>query len=214
VKGASLLILDDGLQSPALAYDFSFAVVDGAVGIGNGLCIPAGPLRAPVEAQMARVSAVVIVGEGRAGDRIAELAQGEGKPVLGAMLRPDERVASILAGRKVLAFAGIGLPRKFFATLASIGAEVVGECPFPDHYRYTGETIRHLQLMAARRNALLVTTEKDIARLRSLSGKFAPDLPAPLALPVSLEFDVNILGSILRQGLDRSPRKQETRFSE
>jgi tetraacyldisaccharide 4'-kinase len=186
--GAKLLILDDGLQNPALEKDLRLIVVDAQAGIGNGLCLPAGPLRAPLQAQLEWASAVLIVGEAAQGARLADAAQCLGKPVLQARLVIPADQAAGLAGRRVYAFAGIGRPAKFFASLAEIGAEVVAGRGFPDHYAYRRDDILRLQRAANAADACLVTTEKDFARLRPLAGFVAPDLPAPLPIPVEMVF--------------------------
>ena len=123
--GADVIVMDDGLQNPALAKRLTIAVVDAGVGVGNGLCLPAGPLRAPLNPQWALADAIVLVGDGAAGDQVARAAHDHGKTVFRARLAPDAAAAADLAGRKVLAFAGIGRPEKFFATLAEIGADIV-----------------------------------------------------------------------------------------
>lgn len=194
-EGAGVLILDDGLQDPALEKDIRLAVVDGASGVGNGLCLPAGPARAPLAAQIDFVSAVVIVGAGLPGAKIAARARAAGKPVVAARLVADAAVAAELKGRRIYAFAGIGRPQKFYAALSALGAEVVGTASFPDHHPYRGGEIARLQRAARRANARLVTTEKDLAR----GGLWDPDLPQPVALPVEMRFsDPDLLDTILR----------------
>jgi tetraacyldisaccharide 4'-kinase len=162
--GASAIIMDDGLQNPSLSKDLSLAVVDAAVGVGNGHVIPAGPLRAPLRAQWPRVDAVLLIGDGAPGEVFVALAVERGKPVLRARLRPAADGAS-LAGRRVLAFAGIGRPDKFFATLAELGADVVARRAFADHHPYHPAELAVLRAEAARQGLLLVTTAKDAARL-------------------------------------------------
>jgi tetraacyldisaccharide 4'-kinase len=159
--GASALVLDDGLQNPALAKDYAIAVIDGEAGFGNGLCFPAGPLRAPLASQAPFVSAEVAVGGGPSPAR----APGAAKPLFRARLEADAIVASELIGRPVLAFAGIARPEKFFATLEGIGAIISGRRRFPDHYVYDGRDIAELAAVARRRGLTLVTTEKDYVRL-------------------------------------------------
>ena len=134
--GASVVIMDDGLQNPSLAKDLAIAVVDGASGIGNGLALPAGPLRAPLERQLGHVGAVVIIGAGAAGERVAAEARRAGVPVHAARLVADAAAAAAIRRRPVLAFAGIGRPEKFFATLEDAGAVVVERVAFPDHHRF------------------------------------------------------------------------------
>lgn len=163
--GASVVVLDDGLQNPSLEKDLTFAVVDAGVGVGNGLCPPAGPLRAPLTAQWPRVQALAIVGEGDRADALASEARRRGLPVLDARLEPDAAVAARLRSRRVVAFAGIGRPQKFFDTLSDIGAQVVERESFADHHRYARPEIERLVARARQLDAMLVTTEKDAVRL-------------------------------------------------
>jgi tetraacyldisaccharide 4'-kinase len=162
--GVDNLILDDGHQDPALSKDVSLVVVDGETGFGNGLCIPAGPLREPLGAGLARADAVVLMGADRA--RVAEqvAAAAPALPVLAARLVPVA-AALKLKGRRVFAFAGIGRPEKFRATLAEIGAEIQDFRPFPDHYRYTRDEASLLLGEAMAADSMAVTTAKDWVRL-------------------------------------------------
>lgn len=157
--GAKLLLLDDGHQNPRLAKDLSLLVVDGEYGFGNGSVLPAGPLREPIAAGLARAQAVVLLGEDRAG--IAPLLAG--RPLLRARLVPEH--AAGFAGRSIVAFAGIGRPAKFFATLEGCGAQLVARHGFPDHHPYREAELRRLQQEADASRALLVTTAKDAVRL-------------------------------------------------
>ena len=158
--GAGVLVMDDGLQNPGLAKDFSLLVIDGATGFGNGRVIPAGPLREPVAAAAARCAAAVLIGEDRTGARDA---LPPGLPVLGARL--EQQGIADLAGRRVLAFAGIGIPEKFFAGLRAAGAVLAGTAAFPDHHPYTAAELRRVLARAAAAGALAVTTPKDAVRL-------------------------------------------------
>ncbi|MGU3667760.1 tetraacyldisaccharide 4'-kinase [Methylobacterium sp. A49B] len=160
--GADAVVMDDGLQNPILAKDLSLAVVDGPAGLGNGLPFPAGPLRAPLARQWPHVSGLIVVGDGAAGDVLAREAERRGLPVYRARLVRD---GDALAGRRCLAFAGIGRPEKFFATLAEAGAEVAGTRAFPDHHPYRERDLAALAAEARRLGADLVTTEKDAVRL-------------------------------------------------
>jgi tetraacyldisaccharide 4'-kinase len=156
-----VLVLDDGLQNPTLHQDLGLLVVDGATGFGNGRVLPAGPLREPVLAGAARCRAAVLIGADRTG---AIAALPPGLPLLQAWLVHGPGVAA-LAGRRVLAFAGIAAPQKFFASLADTGVPLAGHVPFPDHHPYTERELRRLLEQAARLDALPVTTAKDAVRL-------------------------------------------------
>ena len=177
--GADALIMDDGLQNPELVKDLALAVVDGETGFGNGLCLPAGPLRAPLKAQLRLVKGLVVVGgdDAAVGD-ISRLAAG--KTVLRANLEPDALAAAPLIGREVVAFAGIARPEKFYATLRRVGAQIVATRDFPDHHHYKPREIEALREEAARRGALLATTEKDAARLSPREARWVTTLPVTL----------------------------------
>lgn len=167
--GARIVIMDDGHQNPALRKAASLVVVDGGYGFGNGRVIPAGPLREPVAEGLARADAVVMLGADEAGIA-AQLPPG--LPVLHGFLEPDE-AAHALAGETVHAFAGIGRPEKFFATLRALGCTLGRTRAFPDHHPYTRAEVRAIVDAAWAAGALPVTTEKDSVRL-------PPDLRAPV----------------------------------
>ena len=194
--GAIVVVMDDGLQNPSLVKDLSLAVVDAGAGIGNGLPFPAGPLRVPLERQWRHLDALVLVGEGEAGERVAVLARDRGLPVFRALLLPD-LAGRGFAGRKVLAFAGIGRPAKFFATLRDAGADVVAERSFPDHHPYREAELASLVAEAKRLGAGLMTTQKDLVRLpAAFVGRVE-------ALAVSLAFeDERGVVSLLRRLID------------
>lgn len=175
VAGAALaaglgdvVVMDDGLQNPALHKDLRFAVVDGESGVGNGHCVPAGPLRAPLTEQLRHVDAVIVIGDGEAGQNVAALARREDVTVIGARLEPDRSAAAALANRDVLAFAGIGRPEKFWKSLAQAGARIGMARAFADHHAYTRSDIAGLLGDASTKGLLAVTTEKDWVRLDSL----------------------------------------------
>ncbi len=160
--GATVIVMDDGLQNPSLAKDLALAVVDAGAGIGNGRVFPAGPLRAPLPRQWPHVGGVILVGAGEAGERVAAQAVVQGVPVYRARLVSEP---SAIVGRRVLAFAGIGRPEKFFATVQEAGATLAGHRAFPDHYPYRPADLAALADEARRLGAGLVTTEKDAVRL-------------------------------------------------
>jgi tetraacyldisaccharide 4'-kinase len=157
--GAQVLVLDDGLQNPTLAKDLSLLVIDGASGFGNGRVLPAGPLREPIAAGAARCQAAVLIGPDRAG-----AARQVALPMLHAKLVPAPEIAA-LAGQRVLAFAGIAMPDKFFAMLREAGIVLAGSVPFPDHHAFGERDLRRLAADAARLDAIPVTTPKDAVRL-------------------------------------------------
>lgn len=156
---ARLLLLDDGFQNPSLAKDLSLVVVDGETGFGNGLVFPAGPLREPVARGLARADALIVMGEDRHG-----LAAAAPVPVLRARLVPRMPL-SFAPGAPLVAFAGIGRPEKFFATLRGLGAVPAAEEAFPDHHRFREDELLRLEGVAAGFGGRLVTTDKDAVRL-------------------------------------------------
>ncbi len=169
--GADLVILDDGYQNPALIKDISIVVVDGGAGFGNGRLMPAGPLRELPASGLARAHAAVILGEDSSDADVAIAAEGPvGLPVFAARLEAAADAGS-LAGKRVLAFAGIARPQKFFETLSAIGADIADSLVFNDHHPYTGPEISDILERAKALNAVAVTTEKDHVRLGSDQGR-------------------------------------------
>jgi tetraacyldisaccharide 4'-kinase len=167
--GADVILLDDGFQNPSFVKHLSLLVVDGTFGLGNGKVFPAGPLREPFARGIARAQALVLIGEDRTG---IERLLPAGFPLFRARLAVSR--APKLAGCRVLAFAGIGRPEKFYATLREAGAEIVITHDFPDHYPYEKAEIRHLLELARSEDCLPVTTAKDRLRLpRSLRDDIA-----------------------------------------
>lgn len=159
---APALVLDDGLQNPSLAKDLSLLVIDGAYGVGNGRIIPAGPLRESLSSAIDRCHAVLIIGKDVHGitSRLPKT-----KPILRAKLTPDN--AASFSGRRVIAFAGIGRPEKFAASLRDAGVEVIALRSFADHHPYRESEIARLIAEASAAKAQLVTTAKDYVRLPS-----------------------------------------------
>jgi tetraacyldisaccharide 4'-kinase len=182
-RNASVILMDDGFQNPAIAKDASLIVIDGERGVGNGRVFPAGPLRAPLPPQLARTDALIIVGSGAAAGQAAAAIAAKGLPVLRAHLVPDDAVVAALRGKRVLAFAGIGDPSRFFATLRNSGIEVTAQRAFADHHRYSQSEIEALLAEAASHGLTAVTTEKDVARLGAARSK------AITAFPVTMKFE-------------------------
>jgi tetraacyldisaccharide 4'-kinase len=184
---ASVILMDDGFQNPSVAKDASLIVIDSERGLGNGRVLPAGPLRAPLKPQLARTDALVVVGDGKAGAEVAAAVSARGGQVFAAQLKPDEASLAALGGKRLLAFAGIGDPARFFRTLRGCGLEVVRERGFADHHVFSEGDLDTLQADARRDQLVLVTTEKDFARLRG--GAEPPAFGSEIAaFAVTLEF--------------------------
>ena len=185
-EGVDLVIMDDGFQSARLRFDYALLVVDSRRGLGNGRLIPAGPVRAPVVDQLRHASALLRIGEGDAADRVVRLAARAAKPIRSARLAP--RDAGGLAGRRVLAFAAIGDPGKFFATVEAVGADPGLTRAFPDHHVYSEEDAADLLETAQEKGLALVTTAKDMARLKDAHGRVAELSRAATVIAVDLVF--------------------------
>jgi tetraacyldisaccharide 4'-kinase len=145
-------------------------VIDSDRAIGNGQVIPAGPLRAPLAVQLDRTDALIVIGGGSGADAVAGCIAAQGKPVLRAHFRPDDAVLAALRGKRVLAFAGIGDPVRFFNTLSASGIDVVRGRTFADHHPFSRRQIEALTAEAKRDGLTPVTTEKDLARLQGGAG--------------------------------------------
>lgn len=187
-EGASVIVMDDGFQNPSLEKDCSLLVIDGETGVGNGDVFPAGPLRAPLGAQLARAQGIVRVGSGDMSRAVEERAHVKGLPVFAARLLPAPEAAADLKGKKVSAFAGIGRPEKFFATLRALGADVKETRGFGDHHRFSAAEARDLVAAAKARELTLVTTEKDLARMQN-EPSLAELAAAAKTLPVQMRFE-------------------------
>jgi tetraacyldisaccharide 4'-kinase len=162
--GCDFLIMDDGFQSARIHMDYALMVVDARYGLGNGRVIPGGPLRAGLADQLLFADAILKMGEGTAADSLVRRAARAGKPIFDARVRP--RDAAAFAGRRFLAFAGIGHPEKFFDSVAQAGGVVTIKRPFPDHHVFAPDELGDLAKAAEKAGLGLVTTAKDAARLR------------------------------------------------
>ncbi len=190
----TVIVMDDGLQNPALAKNLSIAVVDARRGLGNGCVIPAGPLRAPIAMQLGLADAIVVnrppamhAGEPRQHDVASDLRLRFEGPVLEASVGPAPGTRS-LTGQRVLALAGIANPGRFYALLEGLGAKIAGRAEFADHHEFTDGDAAYVLAEAARLGADVVTTEKDHVRLAGRSGALA-QLQA-MAMPVPIELRI------------------------
>ncbi|MEH6544869.1 MAG: tetraacyldisaccharide 4'-kinase [Sneathiella sp.] len=164
IAGADILIMDDGFQNPGLHKDLSLLVIDGDYGIGNGRLLPAGPLREPIDNALARAQAVVQVGG--AANSLAALGIKQDLPLFRTHLVPDPK-AKVITAERVVAFAGIGRPEKFYDSLRRSGCELIESFSFADHHVYTADELMKMVEAATSQDAALVTTRKDYVRLSS-----------------------------------------------
>lgn len=199
-RGFTHILMDDGLQNPSLAKSLSFALVDGRRGLGNGAVIPAGPLRAPLNAQLRLVDAIIVnhgyAPEGQSSDqrRPDALANFE-RPIHHATIAPVGDMSWLQHG-PVIAFAGIGAPQHVFAMLRTLGARLVAEVAFADHHAFSEREAYDLLARANSAGAILVTTEKDRARLSGLDGARGELRAATRPLPIRLHLDAADAASI------------------
>ena len=186
-----IVVADDGLQHYALERDVEIAVVDGLRGLGNGLCLPAGPLREPAS-RLGECDWVVANGAAAGLAARESVMRACATAVVhlmtGERLDPAKFVARHPA---VLAVAGVGNPERFRATLAALGID----CPlraFPDHHRFVRADV------AAADGTAVLTTEKDAEKLKAL-----PDIAHCWYLEIEMRFEEpvdELLASILAAG--------------
>lgn len=187
--GCDFAIMDDGFQSRRLAWDLALVVVDAAHGLGNGHVIPGGPMRAPLAVQARHADALLVVGDGQAAAKAVRACARAAKPVLTARL--EAKAGADFSGRRALAFCGIGHPRKFFASLADAGADIVRERVFPDHHVFSEDECAELLADAEALDAAPVTTRKDMVRLEHGRPGARALAERTLVLDIVMTFEVD-----------------------
>ena len=177
--GADVIVLDDGMQNPSVHKDLTIMVVDADAGFGNGAIFPAGPLRESLNAGLAKAQIIVAIGQA---EKVVKLqSQITSRPVLHGSIEILQ-MGMDWQGMRVLAFAGIGRPKKFFDSLSSAGADVMQTRSFGDHQKLPNSLLARLEAEAAGLDAQLVTTEKDAARLPKAWQQKVLTLPVRLRL--------------------------------
>ena len=184
----AVIIMDDGLQNPALAKDLTLAVVDAARGFGNEFVIPAGPLRAPLAFQLGLADVIIINGAhgDRARQQMAKIAHSKSIAQLSAHPLPQGDT-SWLKDAKVIAYAGIANPERFFGLLEKLGSTVVERVAFGDHQTMSNDDAEMLMALADQHGAQLITTEKDLVRLTGLDRARIELKKKSKTLPIMLE---------------------------
>jgi tetraacyldisaccharide 4'-kinase len=161
---ADVILLDDGLQNPSIKKDYSILVIDGNQGLGNGALFPAGPLRESFVSAIKKSHCVIAIDDTEG--KIRELTPPHIEFVRARIVPSPESHSFVTQGnRKLLPFAGIGYPEKFFNTLRRIGGTIVETVSFPDHHTYSHEELKELIRKAKMHDAQLITTTKDYVRL-------------------------------------------------
>ena len=220
--GATVIVLDDGFQHRTIAKDLEIVVVNGQAPWGNARLFPRGMLREPMAA-LGRADLVVVTNPPGAAE-VEAVSREVGRhnrraPVLTAVyevvdaydLDSGRRLgAEALAGRRLLAFAGLGTPRGFADTLAAAGVRVPGLVEFPDHHWYAGDEVADLARQSIAVGAEgLITTEKDAVRLRGLP---APRVPLwVLSVRLRLTGGTDVWVQALARTLARDRARDETR---
>lgn len=154
-KGATLLIMDDGLQNPGLYQDFKITVFDGQLPLENQYTFPAGPFRENFSQGLKRIDHLMLLNFTEIPAWAAEKSYTLAKTVTTQQPTAD----------RYIAFAGIGYPDKFFNLLRHQKFNLIETIPYPDHYDYSDQEITHLLQKAEHQKAQLITTEKDLVKL-------------------------------------------------
>ncbi len=209
-QGVDLIIMDDGFQSARIAIDYALVVVDGNRGLGNGFMLPAGPVRAPLSEQLLHVTGLLTVGESKVNDGFIRRMSRAGKASYLASVKP--RNAEEFQGVRVLAFAGIADPEKFYRTLEEMGAVIVKRRSFADHQHLAEDEMMGLIEDAKRDDLTLVTTAKDYVRLSGMPGAASELEKSTRVLEIEMAFDDPAApGWIINQALSLYKKRQANR---
>ena len=188
-RKTDLIIMDDGFQNPTLAKTLSILSLDSAVGLGNERIFPAGPLRAPLNFQLAAADAIIITGSSK--NQLKETLKTKhnfNKPIFSGEVKPNTDIDWVRE-KPILAYAGIARPEKLFKSLEQVGGQVIRRTPFPDHYQFKAKDAEQLIKLAIKDDLQLITTEKDMVRINAANHHQLRALKRmSQAFPVSFEF--------------------------
>ena len=173
-EGADIVLLDDGHQNFSIEKNISILVFDAEHNLANEQIFPVGNLRESLSSAIIRADFFICIGSPASRKKFkktfpehykSKFIEGEFKPNIIPKLR----------NRKLVAFCGIGRPEKFFSMLKRLNTQVVQEVSFPDHHFYTDRQLSNIFKIADKKNALVVTTEKDYVKLsKSFKKKIYP----------------------------------------
>ena len=202
-QDVDLIIMDDGFQNPHLKKDFTLVVVDAERGIGNGFCMPAGPLRANLSRQLSMTDALLIVGQSDVAANLVRRVAKMARPIIQANIRLLG--ASKFKNKKILAWCGIAAPQKFFGSLEKVGAKIMHRRAFDDHHPLGDDECNELLELAQAENLILASTAKDIARLQRMGDAQQKLLDATVPLNIELEFEnVRMIEQIIARAIDHA----------
>jgi len=162
-----VVIFDDGLQDRSINYDLKFVCFNNFKWIGNGLLIPAGPLREKVES-ISKYDAAFINGNTADNSNLKSLIKRYSSEIkiFESHYSPTNFDQFDINERYII-FSGIGNPESFKETLTSNKLNIIREIIFPDHYNYTQVDIDKIKLQAKNLSAKIITTEKDYIKIKS-----------------------------------------------
>lgn len=187
-KNNNLIIMDDGLQNNSVQKDINIAVFDGEEGIGNGRVIPSGPMRENLKFGLKKIKIVLIIGEDKRNiSNLIKLTNNKIK-IFYAAFEPDIKVIKNLKNKKIIAFAGIGFPNKFYHLLKKMHLNILETKDFSDHHIYKKNELNLLIQKSNALNATLITTEKDYVKIDEMQDEIKKNiLPFPVKLRVEKE---------------------------
>ena len=175
----NVIIMDDGLQNYQLKHDIKLLLVDKHLKLGNGYCLPAGPLRQPIKRGLTGIDKIILTGEGN--DNENNVFQTFNIPIINSNIKSTNLPK--IKKEKLLAFCGLANPNKFFETLKRYGYKISFAKKFPDHYVYKKDDINNLILEASNKNLKLITTEKDYVKISEYKSHIN-------YLPIELELSI------------------------
>lgn len=211
-QGCDFIIMDDGFQNPGLEKDYNLVVIDAKRGIGNGFTMPAGPMRVPLKTQMLKADGIMVIGDEDGADKIIRRAARAAKPIFHASISVIGKTK--IKGMKALAFAGIADPSKFFDTLKNNKVKVEDNQAFGDHHVFLADECRDLMERAEKSDLQLMTTTKDMARLKDMGDD--QNKLAEASMPIMIELkpdDPGMLERIVTTAIERA-RKRKLRAAE